>query len=123
MKPFDLNLAKAGHPVCNRRGEPVRILCFDKKDKDYPIVGLIDRGDKEEYGMFTEKGKYGKALSFDSIDDLFMASMKKTGWINVYKRQYHHATGHTIYDTKEKAKDVAKGDSGYVDTIEITWDE
>ena len=29
MKPFDLEKAKAGSPVCTRSGEKVRIICFD----------------------------------------------------------------------------------------------
>lgn len=30
MKPFNLEEAKAGKPVCNREGNDVRIICFDK---------------------------------------------------------------------------------------------
>jgi hypothetical protein len=47
MKEFDLELAKAGHPVCTRDGKPVRIVCFDAKG-DYPIVGLEYNTDLED---------------------------------------------------------------------------
>lgn len=29
MKPFDIELAKQGKPVCTRDGRPVKILCYD----------------------------------------------------------------------------------------------
>ncbi len=46
MKPFDIELAKAGHPVCTRAGLPVRILCYDKiSNAGYSIVALVyDKG-------------------------------------------------------------------------------
>lgn len=31
MKEFDLEKAKAGHPVCTRNGNKARIICFDRK--------------------------------------------------------------------------------------------
>ena len=41
MKPFNLELAKQGHPVVTRKGQPVRIICFDRKGVQ-PIVALIE---------------------------------------------------------------------------------
>lgn len=41
MKPFNLEEAKAGKPVCNRMGNDVRIICDNKKDSTgYSIVAL-----------------------------------------------------------------------------------
>lgn len=31
MKPFNLEEVKAGKSVCNRDGNDVRIICFDKR--------------------------------------------------------------------------------------------
>lgn len=42
LKPFDLEAAKTGKPVCTRDGRKARIICFDKKDINYPIVALIE---------------------------------------------------------------------------------
>lgn len=44
MRVFDLEAAKAGAPVCTISGNPVRIICFDKKGTCSPIIGLIDCG-------------------------------------------------------------------------------
>lgn len=47
MKPFNLEKAKAGKPVCTKIGEPVRIICFDA-DGDQPIIGLFNDGTGNE---------------------------------------------------------------------------
>lgn len=57
MKPFDIELAKAGHPVCTRSGNPVRIVCFDKKNTKYPIMALIDKVTHEDYCSYTIHGE------------------------------------------------------------------
>lgn len=40
LKPFDLEAAKQGKPVCTRDGRKARIICFDAKGNN-PIVALI----------------------------------------------------------------------------------
>lgn len=40
MKNFDLEAAKRGAAVCTRDGMEVRIVCFDRVDLEYPILGL-----------------------------------------------------------------------------------
>jgi hypothetical protein len=73
MKEFDLELAKAGHPVCTRDGKPARIICFDVKGTDYPIVAAIMAGDVEYINQYPNSGKYC-ADSHASPGDLMMVS-------------------------------------------------
>ncbi len=40
MKNFDLEAAKRGAAVCTREGMKARIVCFDRVDLEYPILGL-----------------------------------------------------------------------------------
>lgn len=40
MKKFDLEAAKRGAAVCTREGMKARIVCFDRVDLEYPILGL-----------------------------------------------------------------------------------
>lgn len=40
MKNFDLEAAKRGAAVCTRKGMKARIVCFDRVDLEYPILGL-----------------------------------------------------------------------------------
>lgn len=46
MKPFDLELAKQGHPLITRDGHLARIVCFDridKKDNGHLLALLLNK--------------------------------------------------------------------------------
>ena len=45
MRPFNLEEAKAGKPVCLRDGRPVRVICYDRRGPR-PSVALLP----QEYG-------------------------------------------------------------------------
>ena len=125
MKPFDLEEAKQGKPVCNKAGANVRILCFDRKGEDYPIVALHDNQDGEEFVCFhTSNGRNYK--SAESELDLSMKAEKKEGWINVLinASYFGSKTAGTIYPTKEEAlKDIDTKSPHYIDTVKIEWEE
>ena len=79
MKPFDIELAKQGKPVCTRDGRAVRILCFDRKSIDgYSMLALVDEGDHESFIVCTSRGKFYK-YGKDNPYDLFMSPVKKRG--------------------------------------------
>lgn len=123
MKPFDLEAAKAGKPVCTRDGRKARIICFDAKCNK-PIVALIYDCNKETVLQYLENGRF----FVDQIDkyDLMMLSWKKEGWVNVYKS---YNVGKkipcmaSIYPTKEEAKKSSVVGFDYVDTVKIEWEE
>ena len=85
LKPFDLEAAKQGKPVCTRDGRKARIICFDVNN-DKPIVAVICCKDGKETYPYTF---YSNGLNMDnnvfSNTDLMMLSEKKGGWVNVYK--------------------------------------
>lgn len=63
MKDFDLEAAKRGAAVCTAYGLPVRILCFDRKGGNFPIIALIDDTDSSEsFATFTEEGEENPCL-------------------------------------------------------------
>lgn len=123
LKPFDLEAAKAGKPVCTRDGRKARIICFDAKCNK-PIVALIYDCNKETVLQYLENGRF----FVDQIDkyDLMMFPQKKEGWVNVYKS---YNVGKTIpcmasiYPTKEEAKKSSVVGFDYVDTVKIEWEE
>ena len=118
MKEFNLEEAKAGKAVCLRNGIPARIICFDRKSNNFPIVALIAKKDNsDEDPLFY--GIDGKFYGTDTKDDydLMMASEKKEGWINIYP---DHTRSCEIFDTEEEAK---KYKYGIGTTIKITWEE
>lgn len=71
MKPFDLEAAKAGAPVCTREGKGARIICADRRG--YPasvIIALLDDGDREGVEFYYADGRWEKDK--DRKEDLMM---------------------------------------------------
>ena len=71
MKNFDLEAAKRGAAVCTKYVMDVRIICFDRIDSLYPIVGLCRNNDGSEFvGSYTTDGR--KFCSTTDDRDLMM---------------------------------------------------
>ena len=104
LKPFDLQKAKAGKPVCTRDGRKARIICFDYVGEtgDYPIVALVsyNKGNNcyERVLKYTSDGLFNKYGDYKHDDDLMMLPEKKEGWAVISRND--------IYETEEKAKEV-----------------
>lgn len=122
LKPFDLEAAKAGNPVCTRDGRKARIICFDYKGDSnaYPILALIStinsRGVPSEIiAKYTEDGRYVKYNNVEYNEDLMMLPQKNEGWIIIHKE--------AIYD-KETAEKIARETTANVIRIQkIEWEE
>ena len=70
MKPFNLERAKAGDPICSASGQ---IHYFVGVRRDGAIV--------------TELGTGGYVSSYQP-NDLFMAPKKRTVWVNLYSNAH-----------------------------------
>lgn len=123
LKPFSLEAAKAGKPVCTRDGRKARIICFDKRG-GCPIIALVEMS-VVEYDCIREEAYYytidglriGK--NAESKDDLMMLPEKKEGWVNVYK---DGLLGTRVHNTKKEAFDNASP-KDYVATVKINWEK
>ena len=120
MKSFNLK-EHLEHPewkVVTREGRPVRILCTDLDDNDYPVAAVVGNFHVDKYtaeGIFHagEETKY----------DLFFASEKHEGWINIYADINDNSyPGNHIFKSKEEAIEAAYNDN-YVSTIKIEWED
>ena len=111
LKPFDIQKAKEGRPVCTRDGRKARIIAFDRKGFR-AIVGLVDDGDKETLMLYDEAGR---SIGDVSEFDLMMPPEKKEGWVNVYKERCH--------ESKEEAISCRACDMECIDTIRVEWEE
>ena len=125
MKPFDINLAKQGKPVCTKDGREARIICFDAMGK-YPIVALVKtiKGDQEYSADYTIEGHYYGSNNPGDMD-LVMATKKKKGWINLYKNDVYKdrlVPSAYVYESKEVAESFIVR-KRCVDTIQIEWEE
>ena len=79
----------------------VRILCTDRPDREYSIVGIFDDG---EINVFAEK-------------DLLFVEKTQTVWINYYGHdQFAHE-----YNTKEEADEEAEFGRLACFETEKTW--
>lgn len=121
LKPFDIQKAREGKPVCTRDGRKVRIICFDAKRKDEKsIISLVPSKDFpgfEDLIPYPNNGNYYGGHENDG--DLMMLPEKHEGWVNVYKGGLLDTKS---YPTKKEAFDKACPE-GYVDTIKINWSE
>lgn len=113
LKPFDIQKAREGKPVCTRDGRKARIICFDKKKDIYPLIALVT--DKDGYEIITPYKADGAHPTIPN-DDLMMLPEKKEGWVNVYNDSL-------IYDTKEEALNRRSEFRGYIDTVKVSWEE
>ena len=124
MKEFNLTeyLKNPSQKVVTRDGRAVRIICTDAKG-DEPIIALVYNNNREEENVYT----YNRDGSFygDNYDclDLFFAPIKKEGWINLFKDEdIVYLTG-IIHDSEKDAKEAAQGESDFIATIKIEWEE
>lgn len=114
LKPFDLEAAKAGKPICTRDRRKVRIVCFDMNSfNNHIIVALItEKNGTESIYSYTSEGKWKET---ETENDLMIPPEKKEGWIVIHKE--------AIYD-KETAEKIARETTSNVIRIQkIEWEE
>ena len=129
LKPFDLEAAKAGKPVCTRDGRKVRIISFDRHGEDCPIIALVvdsKNAECEEVIDYTLDGICNENIINHNKYDLMMFTRKKEGWVNVYKsdnNKYSALLGSAyVYKTKGEAELNFDEDNGLA-TVKIEWEE
>ena len=122
MKPFSIkeHLEHPDWKVVTREGRPVRILCTDLDDNDYPVAAVVGNFHVDKYtaeGIFHagEETKY----------DLFFASEKHEGWVIISKLPFTDSFEifPEIFATKEEAVRVWE-DSPRIkcSIIKIEWE-
>ena len=127
IKPFNLEAARSGKPVCTRDGRKVRIICFDRINGDYyKIVACVTAfdGDFEEVLFYGIDG-YIVDSQNPKDEDLMMLPEKKEGWINICRNLNTNKTEldtKDIYNTKEEALQNLSSMT-YVTTVKIEWEE
>ena len=123
MKEFDIELAKAGHPVCTREGMKSRIVCWDFKGfSNKHILALIEKeDDTEDVVAFNDNGSF--MTGGISELDLMMAPVEHEGWVNICRYGGWLGTSVKVYQTKEDAIKDAVNDKTYIGTTKIEWEE
>ena len=119
MKPFNLKeyLKNSSKKVVTRDGRDVRVICTDFNNPKFPVIGEIE-GSKWPIS-FTAKGLFSNYAASDY--DLFFASEKHEGWVNVYKDGDRFYSSMDILKTKDKAE--ALSCRSCIATVKIEWEE
>ena len=119
---LDEYLKNPNRKIVTRKGYSVRILAIDLEDEDFPIAAAIDN----RYPMsYTSRGTVNYELRHEDDRDLFFATEKHEGWVNVFKG----ANGNTcvgdsrIFKSEEDAEKEGKTWKTYIGTTKIEWEE
>lgn len=127
MEQFSLDkyLANPSRKVVTRDGRSARIICTNMRTINHPIVALVEIRDSfnEDIIKYTKDGEFN--VNHLSKYDLFFASEKQEGWINIFKVACANAylKESRIYSSKEIAESEGRGLSNYLSTIKIEWEE
>lgn len=110
--------------VITRDGRDARIICTDRQGGNHPILALCFASDGIEncFSCFPNGRRY---VDTDSCMDLFFATKKHEGWINLAiasSGEIFVATNHPHKDEKT-AKLAVSNKSNVVATCKITWEE
>ena len=99
-----------------RDGRNARIICTDAKAL-YPIIALVESPNHvdEIARSYTKDGYFSPGEEYDC--DLFFASEKHEGWVNIYPQGRLGG----LYGSAEKAKQNAG--SALIATVKIEWEE
>ena len=120
MKPFSIK-EHLEHPewkVVTREGEPVRILCTDLDDDEYPVAAAIK---KRHVDRYTADGLL-RAGQYNNYD-LFFYFKKIEAWALFVKHVDHYVLDSILYDTIEEARRVQESDPDrYGHIVKVEWE-
>ena len=123
MKAFTLEeyLKNPEMKVVTRDGRAVKIHCINYEAR-LPIIAEIEGHNFSR--SFTKDGKYYPS-NRNTPYDLFFASEKHEGWINIFKYNFGEPFigDMHIFKSKEEAEESAKNDRTYAKSIKIEWEE
>ena len=122
MKPFSLEeyIKNPSRKIVTRAGKNVRIICINAKG-NFPIIALVETHNGTETVLRLKENGHFYNDTEDSRD-LFFATEKQEGWINIYLDVVNSSyVGTRIYKSKEDAENDGKIWKGYVTTLKIEW--
>ena len=128
MKQFSLDEyhKNPSKPLVTRSGLSARIVCDDAPG-DFPIVAIIDKMSTVDNCVTHIAYRKNGLVNPDGIHspyDLFFATKKCEGWVNIFKNDDgENFVTYSIYKSKEDAEREEKQRSDYIASVEIKWEE
>lgn len=122
MKEFNLDeyLKEPSKKIVTKDGRAVRIICTNAKN-EFPIIALITNDSKEVLMDYNNNGKVSPDEMTDL--DLFFAPIKKEGWVNLFKNEELPFVNGDVYKSEKDAKEAAEGESDFIASVKIEWEE
>lgn len=125
-KPFNIEAARTGKPVCTKNYADARIVCFDVDDGKN-ILALVKYNGKEIPCVYGPDGKFICGVR-DDCGDLVMLVTHKVAWQNLFKNGDTYYVSERLYEAEEDATphilaDMHDPSHTYVDTVRIEWEE
>ena len=124
MKQFNLQeyLKNPDRHIVTRDGKDAKIICTNAKG-NFPIIALVETYNGNETVLrLKENGRFYNDT--ENSSDLFFATEKKNGWVNIYKSGNNVIFGsNRPYNSEELAKDNIMCAFDYLTTIKIDWEE
>ena len=111
---FDLEKAKSGeYEIVTKNGAPVRIICWDKQDAEFKLVGLVK--DTDGYEFCQSYDEHGDARESDTSFDLRLVTddMPDTDSFT----DFEYAVGKEMYGYRCLKKAVVDGDQSVIDDV------
>lgn len=111
MKPFDIEAAKRGEPVCTADGREVKLYAFDAPRTrtdcaQQPILGVVRAG-KDLWFIATWFHGGNSRIDRESHDDLRMAPRKETRWVVTWRCAGSRSVYSDAFDDEVSARNVA----------------
>ena len=122
-KEFNLNeyLKDTSQKVVTRDERKVRIICTDANN-EFPIIALVYCSDNKE--DICTYHKNGHTLNtYESSNDLFFATIKREGWVNLFKDEELPFVNGDVYKSEKDAKEAAIGEPDFIASVKIEWEE
>lgn len=112
MKPFNLERALAGDPVVTRDGRTVTNVTHFEGANRFCLAAIIHPSNDPFAKTAPALSTFSKTGSYyslhDSVDDLFMASVKKELWTNVYISNIGKYVSGGNYENEAEAREAGK---------------
>ena len=110
MRPFNIELWKAGEPVITRDGRKIEQLTYFENvtETEFKLMGVVD-------GQFQSWKLNGQYAKFEEHDDLDLLHPEPEMWVNVYQNHDLRCTG-GIIDSKKEAEEI-QASGNYPDYI------
>ena len=111
---FDIEKAKSGeYEIVTKHGVPVRIICWDKQDGVFKLVGLVKDTDGYEYCQSYDE--HGDAREGDTAFNLQLVT-DNMPYIDGFT-DFEYAVGKEMYGYRYFKKAVEDGDQSVIDDV------